>query len=295
VTAKSTAVQGFGLVPSGFIEAVATAPGALEVAGAPEGLDAAAFAEALIARGGVGLFVARDEARAAAFDAACQFFAPFLDTLRLPAWDTLPYDRISPTASVAAQRCAALAALAVRPDGEGAPVLVISTASGVAQRVPPRARLAAAALHVRAGSVVAQEQLNAYLAVNGYVRASTVRVAGEFAARGGVLDVFPPGAAEPVRFDFFGDTLESVRAFDPETQRTTRQLARRGFRRCRRRCWTARRWRTSGVGSLRISAPPPTRCTMRSARASAGRVWKRCCPIFTPSWKPCSITRARPR
>src|SRR5437763_482570 len=61
-------------------------------------------------------------------------------------------------------------------------------------------------------------------AVNGYQRASTVSEKGEFAIRGGVIDVFPPSAEEPVRLDLFGDTLESIRAFDPETQRSTRQL-----------------------------------------------------------------------
>ena len=66
--------------------------------------------------------------------------------------------------------------------------------------------------------------LERYFAVNGYSRASTVSERGEFAIRGGVIDVFPPGAEEPVRLDLFGDTLESIRAFDPETQRSTRQL-----------------------------------------------------------------------
>ena len=67
-------------------------------------------------------------------------------------------------------------------------------------------------------------ELERYFAVNGYHRASTVSERGEFAIRGGVIDVFPPGADEPVRLDLFGDTLESIRAFDRETQRSTRQL-----------------------------------------------------------------------
>jgi transcription-repair coupling factor (superfamily II helicase) len=62
------------------------------------------------------------------------------------------------------------------------------------------------------------EDLENYLVVNGYNRASTVRAPGEFAVRGGLIDVFPPGAIEPLRFDFFGDELEAIRSFDPETQ-----------------------------------------------------------------------------
>jgi transcription-repair coupling factor (superfamily II helicase) len=68
------------------------------------------------------------------------------------------------------------------------------------------------------------KDLERYFAINGYSRASTVSERGEFAIRGGVIDVYPPAAEEPVRLDLFGDTLESIRAFDPETQRSTKQL-----------------------------------------------------------------------
>ena len=198
-------------------ETLAKAKESLVVAGAPEGVDAAAVAEAARLRGGVTLFVARDEARAAAFEAMARFFASELATLRLPAWDTLPYDRISPAAAAAAQRCAALAHLARRSDSDP-PLLVIATASAVAQRVPPRSRMGEAALALDAGAEISMDLLEAYFGVNGYARASTVRAPGEFAVRGGLIDVFPPGAGEPLRFDFFGDTLESIRSFDPETQ-----------------------------------------------------------------------------
>src|SRR5690606_7755324 len=77
----------------------------------------------------------------------------------------------------------------------------------------------------RVGQVIDIKALEAHLTVNGYQRVSTVSERGEYAVRGGVIDVFPPGAEEPVRLDLFGDTLESIRAFDPETQRSTRQLS----------------------------------------------------------------------
>jgi len=81
-----------------------------------------------------------------------------------------------------------------------------------------------AGISARQGGVVEVERLTAYFAANGYTRTATVSERGDFAVRGGVIDVFPASAEEPVRLDFFGDTLESVRAFGVETQRTTRQL-----------------------------------------------------------------------
>ncbi|MEZ5996967.1 MAG: transcription-repair coupling factor [Hyphomonadaceae bacterium] len=212
-------------LPQRHIETLARSKDALVLSGAPEGVDAAALAEAARLRGGVSVFVARDETRAAQFEAAARFFTPELATLRLPAWDTLPYDRISPAAAVAAQRCAALTQLARRQAGE-APLLVIATASAVAQRAPPRARLAQGSFAAEAGAETSMEQLEAYLVVNGYLRASTVRAPGEFAVRGGLIDVFPPAAGEPMRFDFFGDTLETIRCFDPETQISKAKLTR---------------------------------------------------------------------
>lgn len=202
---------------SRLVDMLAKSKDALVVTGAPEGVDAAALADAALLRGGVTLFVARDETRASQFEAAARFFAPNLATLRLPAWDTLPYDRISPAAAVAAQRCAALAMLARRQLG-GPQLLVIATASAAAQRVPPRARMAQATLVVSVGEETAMAAIETFFSVNGYARASTVRAPGEFAVRGGIIDVFPPSEAEPLRFDFFGDVLETIRTFDPETQ-----------------------------------------------------------------------------
>ncbi len=207
-----------------LVETLAKAKDALVVTGAPEGVDAAALGEAARLRGGVTLFVARDETRASQFEAAVRFFAPKLATLRLPAWDTLPYDRISPAAAVAAQRCAALAALARRPANDP-PLLVIATASAVAQRTPPRRKMGEGAFSAKTGDELEMAQLESYLVVNGYARASTVRAAGEFAVRGGLIDVFAPGAGEPLRFDFFGDTLEAIRSFDPETQISKAKLS----------------------------------------------------------------------
>ncbi|HEX3701022.1 MAG TPA: CarD family transcriptional regulator, partial [Phenylobacterium sp.] len=202
---------------------VAEDPGRLDLIGAPEGFDALVMADIVRARKGLTVFVARDGARLSAFAEAFAFFAPNVEVLAFPSWDCLPYDRVGPSAGVAARRMTALSRLAEGLD-EKTPRLLVTAVPALIQRVPPRSAVKRASYSARAGNVVEIADLERYFAVNGYVRASTVSEHGEFAIRGGVIDVFPPAAEEPVRLDLFGDTLESIRAFDPETQRSTKQL-----------------------------------------------------------------------
>jgi len=202
---------------------VAEDPGRLELVGAPEGFDALVMADIVRARKGLSVFVARDGSRLSAFADAFAFFAPGVEVLRLPSWDCLPYDRIGPSPGIAAQRMATLSRLAEGLD-EKTPRALVTAVPSLLQRVPPRSAVKRGAWSARVGNVVEIGDLEHYFAVNGYVRASTVSERGEFAIRGGVIDVFPPTAEEPVRLDLFGDTLDSIRAFDPETQRSTRQL-----------------------------------------------------------------------
>ncbi|MEO1426330.1 MAG: transcription-repair coupling factor, partial [Pseudomonadota bacterium] len=199
--------------------------GTLTIHDAPDGVDAMAVCDAARHHPGVILYVARDAARAAAMKEALRFFAPTVPTLEYPAWDCLPYDRVSPSSAVSTQRMATLAMMAAHKPDDGA-LIVITAINAVLQRTPPRAVIASASFSALPGSDVDMDSLMGYLAANGYTRASTVREPGEFAVRGGLMDIFPPGAEEPLRLDFFGDSLESIRAFDAATQRTTRQLKR---------------------------------------------------------------------
>ena len=194
-------------------------PGRTEIGGTPDGLDAVLLAGAAADKGGPPvLHVARDDARMTRMLEMLRFTAPGLEVLNFPAWDCLPYDRVSPNADIVARRLDTLTRLASAKSGER---LVLTTVSALLQRVPPRDSLAGAALAARVGEEVRQEALTTYFADNGYHRAGTVREPGEFAIRGGIVDVFPPGTAEPLRLDFFGDELESVRRFDAMSQRTT--------------------------------------------------------------------------
>ncbi len=205
------------------IKRAAKAPDALELTGVPEGFDALVMADLARARGGLNVFVARDGSRATAFETAMSFFAPEMEILRLPAWDCLPYDRIGPSPGVSAERMATLTRLARGGFGKK-PALLITQSATLLQRLPPRASVLAAGYSASVGERVEMAHLERYFAINGYHRASTVSERGEFAIRGGVIDVFPPGGEEPVRLDLFGDTLDALRAFDRETQRSTRQL-----------------------------------------------------------------------
>jgi transcription-repair coupling factor (superfamily II helicase) len=209
--------------PAADLKRIARDDGRLDLAGAPEGFDALIMADIARARGGLSCFIARDGGRAQAFIGAMGFFAPEIEILQFPSWDCLPYDRIGPSPAVSAQRMATLARLAGASDPKK-PVMLVTAALAAVQRVPDRAVITRASFRAQPGQDIDIKDLEAYFAVNGYARASTVSEKGEFAIRGGVIDVFPPAAGEPVRLDLFGDTLESIRAFDPETQRSTRQL-----------------------------------------------------------------------
>ena len=195
---------------------------ALVAAGLPEGADALVFTRAINQRGGRGLFIARDDSRASAFMAACRFFAPDIPVISLPAWDCLPYDRVSPSRSLAAKRAAALHSLLIAPVNK--PLIVVTTVSAATQKVPPREIIQRAGFQAVSGTELKREVLEAYLSSNGYSRASTVMEPGDYAIRGGLIDVYPPALENPIRLDFFGDTLESLRVFDVETQRTVKSL-----------------------------------------------------------------------
>jgi len=194
----------------------------LLAAGLPEGADALVFTKAVRQRQGRAMFIARDDSRAVSFMAACRFFAPDIPVISLPAWDCLPYDRVSPSRAMAARRSAALHGLLITP--LDVPLIIVTTISAAMQKVPPRDVIIGAGFRATAGDSLRREVLQTYLSNNGYSRASTVMEQGDFAIRGGLIDIYPPTLDNPIRLDFFGDDLESIRSFDVETQRTIATL-----------------------------------------------------------------------
>ena len=189
----------------------------LTLAGAPGGYLPWLIADLARAAPARAVFVAADDASARAILDAVTYFAPELETLYLPAWDCLPYDRASPSLRVASDRLAALAAL-TQPTTRAQ--LLVTTVNAMLQRTLTPARIAEVTAVIKPGARFDRDRLSALLSANGYVRTDTVVDAGEYAIRGGLLDLYPAGASEALRLDFFGDEIETLRRFDPATQRS---------------------------------------------------------------------------
>ena len=195
----------------------------LLLTGVPEGLDAlvlGGMAQEPLASGEIApvLHVARDDRRLEALEQGLKVFAPDVQVVALPAWDCVPYDRVSPNPELVARRVSALARLAVgRKPG---PMVLLTTVNAMLQRVPPRAFMKGSIKNLAPGMRLDMHELIWRLERAGFRRTSTVMDHGEFAVRGGILDMFPPGRINPVRLDFFGDTLETMKPFDAASQRT---------------------------------------------------------------------------
>ncbi len=195
----------------------------LTASGVPGGYDAMLLTDLAARAYGDGkravLHVASDDGRLSSLASAARFFAPSLEVVSIPAWDCLPYDRVSPQGDIVSKRMAALARLSNRR--LKAPLLVLTTVNAVLQRVPAPSAVKGATFDAEPGDTVDMAALTDFLASNGYTRSGQVMEPGEFAVRGGLLDIFPTGEESPLRLDFFGDELDTIRRFDPLDQRTT--------------------------------------------------------------------------
>ncbi|HEX8643317.1 MAG TPA: transcription-repair coupling factor [Allosphingosinicella sp.] len=194
----------------------ASAPTTL--AGAPAGFVPWLAADLARAAKGRAVFIAPDEAAMRHIADAAAFFAPELEILAFPAWDCLPYDRSSPSLRSTSERLATLHALQHKASK---PQLLATTLNAATQRTLTPFRIRQLVARLAPGERIDRDALAALLNANGYHRTDTVQDAGEFAIRGGLVDLYPAGESEGLRLDFFGDEIESVRRFDPATQRTT--------------------------------------------------------------------------
>jgi transcription-repair coupling factor (superfamily II helicase) len=179
------------------------------------------IARAAAVKGGRAVFIAPDEAAMRSMVEAAAFFAPELDVIEFPAWDCLPFDRASPAMSVSARRLAALQRLQGKRTGAQ---LLVTTINAVLQRVLTPFRIREATRLLEPGMEIGRESLIALLQRQGYTRTDTVVDSGEYAVRGSIFDVYPSGLDHGLRLDFFGDELETLRLFDPATQRSVQPV-----------------------------------------------------------------------
>ena len=139
--------------------------------------------------------------------------------LKLPAHDVLPFENLSPHPEIQEQRAATLWKMAT-----GSASIVIAPVEAAAMKLFPRHFYGGLAQVLRRGEEVDVETLLAHLASVGYTSMDIVEMPGQYARRGGILDVYSPEAERPVRFEFFGDEIDTIKKFDPETQRSSSPL-----------------------------------------------------------------------
>ena len=178
--------------------------GTLTLASVPDGFDAfvaadlvRALARAAENRAAALVHVARDGGRSRAFQEALAFAAPEIEILDFPAWDCQPYDRGGPHMAIMARRTSVLARLASTRSASHRPRILCVTVNGLTQRVPPASVTAAASFAAAPGNIVDMDGLARWLENNGFLRSGTVRDTGEYAVRGGILDLFAPGMPAP--------------------------------------------------------------------------------------------------
>ena len=173
-------------------------------------------------RNGV-IHLARSEARAERLAGVVAAFSPDLDTVLLPAWDCLPYDRASPSRDTMGRRVDAVTRLSAERDR---PVLVVATTEAVLQRLPPRDAVAQSRLGLAAGAALDLVGLQSFLDRTGYASDERVDEPGEAALRGEVIDIFPPASPRPFRIEHLDERIVAIHAYDPITQRSTEPVDR---------------------------------------------------------------------
>ncbi|OWK20147.1 hypothetical protein AJ88_33935 [Mesorhizobium amorphae CCBAU 01583] len=168
--------------------------------------------------------------------------------------------------------------------------VILTTANALLQRIPPADLVEAQTFHAKPGNQIDMNALVSRLETSGFERVPTVRGVGEFAVRGGILDLFAPGWTEALRLDFFGDTLESIRVFDAATQRTTGQRKSMALQAMSEVALTPK---PSAVSAAPISRPLERRSAMtgfmrRSAKGDVSPAWNIGCRCSMSGWRRCS-------
>ena len=156
-----------------------------------------------------------------------KYFCPNTEILKFPAWDTVPYDRVSPNADIVATRLNTLNALVNREDEK--PKIVIASVGSAMQKLPPKNIFRNTQKSLKVGDKINMTDFIHFAQTNGYARVEQVMESGEFAVRGDIIDIFPIGTNMPLRIDFFDDEIENMRFFDAYTQRSAETIKQYNF------------------------------------------------------------------
>ncbi len=151
------------------------------------------------------------------------FIAPEIEVLEFPAWDTVPYDRVSPNPTILSKRIDTLAKLVLENERKRRR-LVLTSVGAVLQKLPPKKIFLNTRKAITVGGKLKFDDFLHYVAINGYTRVEQVMESGEYAVRGDIIDIFPSGSEQPLRIDLFDDEVERLRLFEVETQRSTEDI-----------------------------------------------------------------------
>ena len=169
------------------------------------------------------IYIAPDGNELANIASLLEYINPKLKILKFPAWDTVPYDRVSPNPSIVATRIECLSELALNPNSR-TPRVIITSVGAALQKLPLKKIFLNSSREVCVGCVLNFNDFIHYVSINGYTKVAQVYEQGEYAVRGDIIDIFPVGTDEPLRIDLFDDEVERIRKFDVMSQRTTSEL-----------------------------------------------------------------------
>ena len=173
------------------------------------------------------LYIASDGVSLAQTASMLHFMFPEVKVLEFPAWDTVPYDRVSPNSAIIAKRVDTLSQIVFNEGKQ--PLAVITSIGAVLQKLPPAKIFKNARRTVKVGEKLNFDDFLHYIVINGYTRVEQVMEAGEYAVRGDITDIFPSGVENPLRIDLFDDEVERIRFFDAVSQRTIGELKEYSF------------------------------------------------------------------
>lgn len=172
------------------------------------------------------VFIARDDQRMMQMKSGLEIITPDIDIHMLPAWDCLPYDRVSADSALLSRRITCLSHFGRERHSQPSdrPQILLTTINSWLQKIPPPAFFSQTSIDIYAGQTIQQSDIAEILIRCGFYHTHTVREYGEFCVRGGLMDIFAVADHLPVRLDFFGDEIESMRYFDSLTQLSTKPV-----------------------------------------------------------------------